>query len=1123
MANFTGTSGDDHFNGTANDDNMSGAAGTWINSSGTWLFLPSYTSPPDTGNDSFAGGDGDDLILGFGGDDIILGGDGNDTIEGGDGADYMDGGPGDDDFIYRNGQDAEAGEVIIGGSSANTAPLAEMDFIVFESNTSNQTTDLRLAQISDIDGVEFRSGGNVWITADQVINGFNNSYLTLVGSPSRDVLAVFMGNITTLDLNTWDFNNNWGEGGDVIRFYGDASDEFISGPSYNVNLEIYGGAGNDILHGNAADDVIEGGPGLDMMYGHAGNDRFLFTQGEDSPPGEVVSGGILWGGIEHDIIVLDGLGSPNYTYDLSAADLIEIEGIEFVTGGKLILSADQLTSVNMPSPLAVTGRDTAGHKETITIKMDNTTSLDLTQWTFTNWGNQGEVIIIQGDVSAETIYGSQFDDYIISGGSVDKLYGQLGDDSFELSRGQYLPAGSIINGGKGNDTLILNSRGSYFTFDLTNTQILAIEALDINNGGGKASITASQVNTGLSSTLAVSGDGVASTVETIEIFMRGVTSIDLGGWRFQDWSNDSRVVIYGDADDEIFKGSFSHDVIVGGDGNDVFHGSIGTDTLIGGAHDDTFVYEKVLVGSGNIQGGTGYDILQVAGSIQANPFNFMGADFSSIEEIKFASGATAYFKASEFVDGSLGSATSPIVIRGYDVSGHTEKLVIDMDSITTLDARNWQLLSWGRQGEAIIFQTESNMDETVHGSQGNDELYVGGRDFLYGHAGDDKFIFYTGVSSGGVVDGGLGDDTITIYRVWKPYTTDLRLTSLSSIEKMEIQGSTVILDASQLSGFAPNLSVIGAHFTGQTETITINMEAETTLDISGWTFSLWGGQGESVEIIGDGNDESIIGSSTTDNINTAGGNDTVKSGGGNDTVITDTGKDTVYGGPGDDLIKGGGAVDTLYGEAGNDTIHGGTSGDTIYGGDNDDTIYGNGGDDIIHGGDGADTVDGGKYKDEIYGNAGDDILKGGGGGDTIDGGLDNDTIHGNSGHDVLKGGGGADTIYGNTGNDDLFGNIGDDTLHGGWGYDDMWGGGGVDTFVFKKRDWADRVKDFEDDVDIIDLTDWGFASVADALSHATEINGHVKFDFSSLPGAGSKDYLWVENITIAALQDDILV
>ncbi len=60
-------------------------------------------------------------------------------------------------------------------------------------------------------------------------------------------------------------------------------------------------------------------------------------------------------------------------------------------------------------------------------------------------------------------------------------------------------------------------------------------------------------------------------------------------------------------------------------------------------------------------------------------------------------------------------------------------------------------------------------------------------------------------------------------------------------------------------------------------------------------------------------------------------------------------------------------------------------------------------------------------------------------------------------------------------------------------------------------------------MDIIDLSSWGFSSVTEALSYATEINGHVKFDFSSLPGTRQNDFLWVENITKAALQDDILV
>ncbi|MEO0792741.1 MAG: calcium-binding protein, partial [Pseudomonadota bacterium] len=98
-----------------------------------------------------------------------------------------------------------------------------------------------------------------------------------------------------------------------------------------------------------------------------------------------------------------------------------------------------------------------------------------------------------------------------------------------------------------------------------------------------------------------------------------------------------------------------------------------------------------------------------------------------------------------------------------------------------------------------------------------------------------------------------------------------------------------------------------------------------------------------------------------------------------------------------------------------------------------------------------------------------DFLDGGEGNDILSGQANNDEILGNNGSDQLNGGGG---------NDRLFGQAGNDTLVGGLGNDFLVGGGGFDRFIFGRDSGSDTVSDFTNNVDNIDLRDFGFSGSA---------------------------------------------
>lgn len=231
---------------------------------------------------------------------------------------------------------------------------------------------------------------------------------------------------------------------------------------------------------------------------------------------------------------------------------------------------------------------------------------------------------------------------------------------------------------------------------------------------------------------------------------------------------------------------------------------------------------------------------------------------------------------------------------------------------------------------------------------------------------------------------------------------------------------------------------------------------------------LWGGLGNDRLYGGDGDDH-LRGEGGKDRLEGGAGNDVLEGGLGDDHLDGGAGHDTLKGGFGDDVLLGGSGNDRLYGGAGDDVLKGGDGDDHLDGGLGNDTLYGGAGNDTLKGGAGNDTLYGGDGNDYLDGGWGDDKLYGGAGDDTLKGDLGNDVLDGGAGNDVLKGGWGNDTLKGGAGNDALDGGAGDDVLEGGAGNDTLTGGWGRDRFVFEQNGGHDRITDFNNWMDKIDM------------------------------------------------------
>lgn len=278
-----------------------------------------------------------------------------------------------------------------------------------------------------------------------------------------------------------------------------------------------------------------------------------------------------------------------------------------------------------------------------------------------------------------------------------------------------------------------------------------------------------------------------------------------------------------------------------------------------------------------------------------------------------------------------------------------------------------------------------------------------------------------------------------------------------------------------------------------TVTFTASRTGRFYLDLAGASENDWGDYRLSVVsnsplLTGTAGNDSLTGGGTATRIVGLAGHDSLDGGGGNDTLLGGAGNDTLIGGAGIDTADYSGAalarvylsltgpqntfdgydvlsgIENLTGGAGNDKFFGSAVANVLDGGAGNDQLYGGGGNDTLIGGAGDDFFAGGADFDTVVfaGNAGvvADIAAGratGQGNDTL-GGAEN-----------ITGGNGSDHISGNAAANVLNGAAGADTLVGRGGADVLTGGAGADRFVFADFDGNDRITDFQDGLDRIQI------------------------------------------------------
>ncbi len=293
----------------------------------------------------------------------------------------------------------------------------------------------------------------------------------------------------------------------------------------------------------------------------------------------------------------------------------------------------------------------------------------------------------------------------------------------------------------------------------------------------------------------------------------------------------------------------------------------------------------------------------------------------------------------------------------------------------------------------------------------------------------------------------------------------------------------------------------------------VDLRSETFSDVFGETGNLAIARGTVLENYEGGSGvDLVLGNNVNNVIRGHNGDDEVYGQGGDDALFGGAGNDRLVGNEGNDTLTGGDGADILKGKDGNNALYGGTGDDRLFGSDTgNDSMLGEDGSDILIGLGGIDLLNGGNGQDFLYGGLGTDILIGGADDDRIRGNRDNDLMIGGTGSDSLFGGANADTLQGGDDKDYLLGESGNDRLDGGLGNDKLSGGSGTDVFVFKPGYGFDLVNDFEDGVDVFDLTDFAFTNMSDL--YLSETGSAVRISF------GNGDVLYVDNTSLTNFQD----
>jgi Ca2+-binding RTX toxin-like protein/uncharacterized protein YegL len=826
-----------------------------------------------------------------------------------------------------------------------------------------------------------------------------------------------------------------------VQFNGTGNGETVAGNE--IDNELFGLDGDDVLEGRLGADILNGGEGTDTATYYRSAQAVTVNMGNGTGTGGEAQGDTLFsienvtGSAHADILygngfanVLSGGGEADRLFGFTGMDVLSGDsGDDRLDGGD---DADVL--------IGGEGTDTAAYTQSaqgVTVNLGNGTG--------SGGEAQGDTLFgienVEGSAQADILYGNGFANVLSGGDEADRLFGFTGMDVLSGDRGNDRLEGGddadVLIGGEGTDTAIYAQSAQGVTVNL-------------GNGTGSGGEAQGDTLFGI--------ENVEGSAQADILYGNGVANVLSGG----------------DEADRLF-GFTGMDVLSGDRGNDRLEGGDDADVLIGGEGTDTAAYTQSAQGvTVNLGNGTGS-----GGEAQGDSlFGIENVEGSAQADILYGNGFANVLSGGDEADRLFGFTGMDVLSgdRGNDrlEGGDDADILIGGDGIdTAIYAQSAQGVTvnlgngTGTGGEAqgdTLFGIEN-----VEGSAQADILYGNGfANVLSGGDEADRLFGFTGMDvlsgdrgndrlEGGddadVLIGGEGTDTAAYTQSAQGVTVNLGNGTGSG---GEAQGDT-LFGIENVEGSAQADILYG---NGVANVLSGGDEADRLFGFTGMDVlsgdrgndRLEGGDEADVLIGGEGTDTAAYTQSAQ--------GVTINLGNGTGTGGEAEG-DTLFG---IENVEGSAQADILYGNGFANVLSGGDEADRLFGFTGMDVLYGDRGNDRLEGGDDADILIGGDGTDTaIYAQSAQGVIinlgngTGTGGeaeGDTlfeienVDGSNQADILYGNGFANVLSGGDEADRLFGFTGMDVLSGDRGNDRLEGGDEADVLIGGEGTDTAAY---------------------------------------------------------------------------
>ncbi|MFB2553508.1 M10 family metallopeptidase C-terminal domain-containing protein [Ensifer soli] len=475
-----------------------------------------------------------------------------------------------------------------------------------EDNTGGNFRDLSsmMPLLHDIAAIQFLYGVNLTTRTGNDTYGFNATVtdrpvLSITGQSDKIVGVIYdRGGRDTLDFSGY-------ANSQVIDLNPEAFSS-VGGLTFNLSIapgsvieNAIGGSGADTLIGNGVGNTLTGGSGNNVFDGNGGADEMIGGTNSDRfrlSTGDVVAGERIRGEGGRDYLHISGVVDAQPA-QISGIEVIVFDGAGMAgTANLLIIGATQMnTSGILPNGLvrgSLADGTTGGAIETDTliVRLNGATGVDLGMLDFLTWDTRDAVIVVGNDANggADRIVGSIVDDEVLAGAGQDAVSGQSGND--------------VLRGGSGNDSLAGETGNDMLYGEAGADTLEGGAGADMLDGGAGIDILKGGAGNDIyvidstsekadESATAISGSDTVRTSVSFDLSSDRQTA---GSVEDLELTGSAAINGTGNRLSNTITGNSAVNVIRGEAGADVLAGGRANDTLTGGTGADRFVFDTAL-------------------------------------------------------------------------------------------------------------------------------------------------------------------------------------------------------------------------------------------------------------------------------------------------------------------------------------------------------------------------------------------------------------------------------------------------------------------------------------------------------------------------------------------------